>query len=128
MEKNQFLKLRKLGVTILNYKTTHIDNSVIIEPCVVIHPNNNLYGKIYIHKNCTLFPNNIITNCDIGCDTDVTASVLKDSQVGERCQVGPNSYLRPHSYIGNGCRIGDFVEIKNATIGYFSKVSHLAYV
>ena len=128
MQKNQFIRLRKLGVTILNYRTTHIDDSVVIEPCVVIHSNNNIYGKTYIHKNCTLFPNNIISNCEIGNDTEITASVIKDSQIGERCQVGPNSYLRPHSCIGNSCRIGDFVEIKNATIGDFSKVSHLAYV
>ena len=128
MQKNQFLKLRKLGVTILNYGTTHIDDSVIIEPCVVIYPNNNIYGKTYIHKNCTLFPNNIISNCEIGSDTEITASIMKDSQVGEKCQIGPNSYLRPHSCIGNSCRIGDFVEIKNSIIGDFSKISHLAYV
>jgi bifunctional UDP-N-acetylglucosamine pyrophosphorylase/glucosamine-1-phosphate N-acetyltransferase len=30
--------------------------------------------------------------------------------------------------IGDGCRVGDFVEIKNAKIGDGTKISHLTYV
>jgi bifunctional UDP-N-acetylglucosamine pyrophosphorylase/glucosamine-1-phosphate N-acetyltransferase len=42
--------------------------------------------------------------------------------------VGPFAYIRPGSIIGNHCRIGDFVEIKNSSIGDRTKVSHLTYV
>ncbi len=30
--------------------------------------------------------------------------------------------------MGDGCRVGDFVELKNATIGEGTKISHLTYV
>ena len=48
--------------------------------------------------------------------------------VGENTTVGPFAYLRPDTKVGNHCRIGDFVELKNSTIGDGTKVSHLTYV
>ena len=36
--------------------------------------------------------------------------------------------MRPNSVIGERVKIGDFVEIKNATIGDDSKVPHLSYI
>ena len=56
----------------------------------------------------------------------VTSSI--DSTVGENTTVGPYAYLRPNSNIGNNVKIGDFVEVKNATIGDGSKASHHSYI
>ena len=55
-------------------------------------------------------------------------SVLEKADIGADCQVGPFAYLRPGTKTGNHCRIGDFVEIKNATLGNNTKASHLAYI
>lgn len=128
MNKKQFLQFKKMGVIIINYPSVYIDSTVTIEPNTVIYPNNHIFGHSHIHKCCILFPNNIINNCDIGEACEVTSSVLKDSQFGHDCQIGPFAYIRPASYIGNNCRIGDFVEIKNSTVGDGTKVSHLAYI
>ena len=46
----------------------------------------------------------------------------------KRQKVGPYAYLRPGTVLGDGCRVGDFVEIKNAMVGNGTKVSHLTYV
>jgi bifunctional UDP-N-acetylglucosamine pyrophosphorylase/glucosamine-1-phosphate N-acetyltransferase len=54
--------------------------------------------------------------------------VILDSSVGENSTIGPYAYLRPGSVIGNGCRVGDFVEVKNSTIKDGAKVSHLTYI
>ena len=43
-------------------------------------------------------------------------SVITEAHVGKGTQVGPYAYLRPGSNIGAGCRIGDFVEVKNSNI------------
>jgi bifunctional UDP-N-acetylglucosamine pyrophosphorylase/glucosamine-1-phosphate N-acetyltransferase len=53
----------------------------------------------------------------------VLESVLQDGAV-----IGPFAHIRPGSIIGPGAKIGDFVEIKNSTIGKGSKVPHLSYV
>ena len=42
--------------------------------------------------------------------------------------IGPFSRLRPKSNIGQDCKIGNFVEVKNSNIGKSTKASHLAYI
>ena len=37
-------------------------------------------------------------------------------------------FRSPHCSIGDHCRVGDFVEMKNSSIGDGTKISHLTYV
>jgi bifunctional UDP-N-acetylglucosamine pyrophosphorylase/glucosamine-1-phosphate N-acetyltransferase len=48
--------------------------------------------------------------------------------VGAGAIVGPFAYLRPGAELGNGGKIGAFVEVKNSHIGDGAKVPHLSYV
>lgn len=48
--------------------------------------------------------------------------------IGKNCVIGPNCFLRPKTTIGDNCKIGQAVEIKNSIIGNNTKVSHLSYV
>jgi bifunctional UDP-N-acetylglucosamine pyrophosphorylase/glucosamine-1-phosphate N-acetyltransferase len=48
--------------------------------------------------------------------------------VGPGATVGPFAYLRPGTELGEGGKIGTFVETKNAQIGPGAKVPHLSYV
>ncbi|MEX0798289.1 MAG: DapH/DapD/GlmU-related protein, partial [Bacteriovoracaceae bacterium] len=41
---------------------------------------------------------------------------------------GPMARIRPGSHIQEGCKIGNFVETKNANLGKNVSVSHLSYV
>ena len=43
-------------------------------------------------------------------------------------EVGPFARLRPGTLLGEGARIGNFVETKKAVIGPGSKVNHLSYI
>ncbi|MCL6549050.1 MAG: bifunctional UDP-N-acetylglucosamine diphosphorylase/glucosamine-1-phosphate N-acetyltransferase GlmU, partial [Alicyclobacillus sp.] len=58
----------------------------------------------------------------------VEFSVARESRIGPAAAVGPYAYLRPGSRVGARVKIGDFVELKNASVGDDSKVSHLAYL
>ena len=40
----------------------------------------------------------------------------------------PMARLRPGTVLGDGCKLGNFVETKNAVIGQGSKANHLAYI
>ncbi len=42
--------------------------------------------------------------------------------------MGPFAYLRPNSEVGNHCKVGDFVEIKNSRLDDGAKAAHLTYV
>ncbi|MGI6706035.1 MAG: bifunctional UDP-N-acetylglucosamine diphosphorylase/glucosamine-1-phosphate N-acetyltransferase GlmU [Clostridia bacterium] len=116
------------GVTIIDPDHTYIDKDVTIGRDTVVYPGNVLEGRTRIGEDCILYPNNRIRNGLIHHRVEIQSSVILDSEVGEDSTVGPYAYLRPGSKIGKGVRIGDFVEVKNSTIGDGSKVSHLTYV
>ena len=116
------------GVIFLAPERTIVESDVVIAPGVMIYPGNTLQGSTRIGADCVLYPNNRLNNAVVGRGTTVESSVLLNCAVGEETTVGPYAYLRPDTSVGNHCRIGDFVEIKNSSIGDGTKVSHLTYV
>lgn len=109
-------------------KTCTIGSNVRFGKNVTIYANNMIVGDCEIADGVVLFPNNIIKNSKIGKSSIVTSSVIEDSRVCECVKVGPFAHLRPNSIVKNNAKIGNFVELKNSTIGEGSKVSHLTYV
>ena len=116
------------GVIILDPDRTVIEANVSIGKGTVIYSGNTLQNGTEIGAGCTLYPNSRIEGSVIGNEVTVESSVLLHCRVGARTTVGPFAYLRPDASVGEHCRIGDFVEIKNSVIGDGTKVSHLTYV
>ena len=116
------------GVTLIDPNTTYIGVDVEIGKDTIIYPNNILEGKTKIDNNCVILQNCRIKDSIIEEGTEVQASVVLDSRIGKNTTVGPFAYIRPESSIGDGVRIGDFVEVKKSTIGNNTKVSHLTYI
>jgi bifunctional UDP-N-acetylglucosamine pyrophosphorylase / glucosamine-1-phosphate N-acetyltransferase len=116
------------GVVVLDPERTVIEADVRIGAGTVLYAGNTLQGGTVIGANCTLYPNNRMDGAALGDCITVESSVLLHCSVGAHTKVGPFAYLRPDAAIGEGCRIGDFVEIKNSIIGDGTKVSHLTYV
>lgn len=91
-------------------------------------PGTILKGDTVIGEGCVIGPRAQIEDSSIGdgCqvqDTWVLSSVLeKDVRIGPYCRV------RPGSHIASGVRIGNFVEVKNSSLGEGTKVAHLTYV
>ncbi len=121
-------QLMRSGVTLLDPAATYIDVEVEIGPDTVIYPQSIMEGKTRVGTGCRLGPGVHLVNSEIGNDVVCRQSVVMESRIGDRAQVGPYAYLRPGSIIEEEVRIGDFVEIKNSTVGRGSKVSHLSYV
>ena len=121
-------EIMKSGVTMIDPENTYISGNSQIGHNVTIYPGNVLEGCCVIGENTVLYPNNHITDSEVGVGCEVRSSTLIDAKVGNNTTVGPNAYLRPGAVVGNNCRIGDFVEIKNSVLGDGTKVSHLSYV
>ncbi len=116
------------GVTIIDPDSVYIEEDVVIGNDTEIWPGVVLKGKTIIGSGCVIGKDTIIEDSTIGDGTDILKSVIKSSEIGEGTHVGPFAYLRPGSTVGSECRVGDFVEIKNAVFGDGSKASHLAYI
>ena len=48
--------------------------------------------------------------------------------IGGHCTIGPNCCIRKYSAIGDGCHIGQAVEIKNSVIMPGCHIQHLSYI
>jgi len=104
--------LLKDGVTMTAPETvffahdTAIENDVEIEPFVVFAPGVSVKTGARIRSH----------------------SHLEGAAVGAGAIIGPYARLRPGAVIGEDAHIGNFVEIKNATIGKGAKANHLTYL
>ncbi|GFZ99729.1 bifunctional protein GlmU [Paenibacillus marchantiophytorum] len=116
------------GVTIIDPSNTYIEVGVTIGADTVLLPGTILRGNTIIGEACTIGPQTEIIDSVVKDEVTIKQSVLQDAFVDNEASVGPFAYLRPGAIIGKQVKIGDFVEIKNATLGDGSKVSHLSYV
>lgn len=121
-------KLMESGVTLIDPRNTYIDKSVKIGKDTIIYPGAIIQGDTIIGEDCIIGHNSRISNSIIKSSVEIQNSTIIDSFIDEATTVGPYAYLRPKSKIGKNAKIGDFVEVKNATIGDNSKASHLAYI
>jgi bifunctional UDP-N-acetylglucosamine pyrophosphorylase / glucosamine-1-phosphate N-acetyltransferase len=116
------------GVTIIDPSSTYIETEVEIGRDTVLYPGTIIGSGTIIGEDCVIGPHSQLMNCRVGNGVEIKQSVLMDSQIDDEATVGPFAYVRPNSHIGEAVKIGDFVEIKNTSLGKGSKVSHLTYL
>ena len=116
------------GVYIVSGDGVMISAGTNIGAGTVILPGTTIIGKSSIGENCIIGPNSFIKDTCIGNGVSFKSSFSDSSTVGNECIIGPYANLRPNSNIANRVKIGDFVEIKNSTIGEKTSVSHLTYI
>lgn len=116
------------GVRFVDEFQAYIDDSVIIGKGTLIGPCVTLEGDTVIGEDCFIGQNTVITDSKIDDRVEIKSSVITESSVGSGTKVGPFAYLRPNSHVGKDCKVGDFVEVKNSTMGDGAKASHLTYI
>ena len=115
------------GVEIWDFDNCYVGPFAEVAPGAVLMPGTILKGKTTIAAGAVIGPNSLLENA-VGEGSTVNASQVYDSTIGERTNVGPFAYIRPGCTVGNDIKVGDFVELKNSTIGNGTKISHLTYV
>lgn len=115
------------GVGIIDPKSTYIEYGATIERDVMIYPGTRIDKKSVIKEGAEIY-SSTIKNSTIGEDVIIRSSEIEDSSIGRGTTVGPYAHLRPNSHVGENCKIGNFVEVKNSNVGDGSKMSHLAYI
>ena len=122
-------ELMAAGVTIVDPATAYIDVDVDVGPDTVIHPGVILEGRTRIGARCELHAGVRIVDSTLGDDVIVNNhSVILGSEIATAAQVGPFAHVRPGSAVGEQARVGNFVELKKATLGAGAKAGHLSYV
>ncbi len=133
------------GVFIKKPSTVQVDAGVLIEAGAIIGAGSVIKGKSFIAsgtyieensriidstiaKNCRIEGASIIKNTKIEENVLIKSSTITDSYIKKDAVIGPYAQLRPNTNVGEGVKIGNFVELKNSKIGDKTKISHLTYI
>jgi bifunctional UDP-N-acetylglucosamine pyrophosphorylase/glucosamine-1-phosphate N-acetyltransferase len=90
-------------------------------------------GRVELGDGVRVGANCMIRNAVIGAGTLIHPYTHIDGEalgvrVGEHALIGPYARLRPGAVLGDEVHIGNFVEVKNSTLGRGAKANHLAYL
>ena len=134
LELNNYARMEVINKHLINGVEFVCTDGVIIERSVEIglgtsiQPNTILRGKTKIGEGCIIGPNSVAEDCIIGNNVVFNTAQAYQSEIEDGANVGPFVHIRPDSKIGSDARVGDFVEVKNSTIGSKTAIAHLAYI
>ncbi len=100
---------------------------------VEIDANCIFEGQVHLGDRVRIGANCVLRNVHIDADAVVHPFTHMDGEaagvhVGAGALIGPFARLRPGAKLGAGVHIGNFVEVKNSTLGAGAKANHLAYL
>lgn len=122
-------RLMHQGVAIADAQRFDLRGELVCGKDVYIDVNCVFHGKVVLGDGCSIGPNCILNNVSLGAGTTIYAnSILEGCQVENECTVGPFARLRAGTQLAAHCKIGNFVETKNAIFDEGSKASHLSYL
>jgi bifunctional UDP-N-acetylglucosamine pyrophosphorylase/glucosamine-1-phosphate N-acetyltransferase len=116
------------GVTIVDPASTFIDYDVTIGQDTVIYPCSFLQGQTSIGADCTIGPGARIRDSVVHDGARVLDSTVEESEIGPGTDIGPYSHLRPGARVAGGVHVGNYVEIKNSTVGAGTAIGHVSYL
>ena len=121
--------LMTAGVTVVDPAVTYVDATVTVGRDTVLHPGVHLSGRTVIGEGCVIGPGSQVTDTALGDRVTLRAfCVLDGSRVEADAVMGPFARLRPGTVVEQGADIGNFIELKKATIGRGVKAHHVGYI
>ncbi|MBK3759642.1 bifunctional UDP-N-acetylglucosamine diphosphorylase/glucosamine-1-phosphate N-acetyltransferase GlmU [Stutzerimonas frequens] len=122
-------RLMAQGVTLRDPARFDLRGEVSVGRDVLIDVNVVLEGEVVIEDDVQIGPNCVIKDSTLRRGAIVKAnSHLDGTVVGEGADCGPFARLRPGSTLGAKAHVGNFVEMKNASLGDGAKAGHLSYL
>jgi bifunctional UDP-N-acetylglucosamine pyrophosphorylase / glucosamine-1-phosphate N-acetyltransferase len=121
--------LMTAGVGIIDPAATYVDTTVTVGRDTVLHPGVRLAGRTSIGEGCVIGMGSQITDTAIGDRVTLRPyCILDESKVEDDATLGPFARLRRGSHIGAGAEVGNFIEIKQSTLGRRVKAHHVGYI
>jgi bifunctional UDP-N-acetylglucosamine pyrophosphorylase / glucosamine-1-phosphate N-acetyltransferase len=100
------------GVTLIDPESVFFSYNTIIGRDVLIEPNVFFGPGVMIADNVTIR----------------AFSHIEGARIASGAEVGPYARLRPGTVLDEGAKVGNFVEVKKATLGRGAKANHLSYI
>lgn len=129
----QAQRLLEQGVRLLDPARFDLRGQLECAPDVEIDVNCIFQGRVSLGEGVKIGAHCVIANCTIAAGAVIHPFTHIDGEksgvtVGEGALIGPFARLRPGAQLGAEVHIGNFVEVKNATLARGAKANHLAYL
>lgn len=122
-------KLMADGVFLHEPDNTYIGPNVKIGRESVIGPFTSIDGTSVIGERVRIGAHCDLTDVTVGDGTLIrNSTVAEKAELGRDCAVGPMAHFRPGTKLADNVRVGNFVEIKESSIGSHTNAAHLSYV
>ncbi|MGP1470388.1 MAG: bifunctional UDP-N-acetylglucosamine diphosphorylase/glucosamine-1-phosphate N-acetyltransferase GlmU [Schwartzia sp. (in: firmicutes)] len=128
LRRRKNLALMENGVTLMDPETTFIDAEVSVGKDTVIYPFTWIEGASSVGEGCVLGPSSRFSDTKIGHEVTAQFVYAHECEIGDGAMVGPYVHLRPQTKLAAQVRVGNFVEVKNSSVGEGSKLPHLQYI
>ncbi len=125
----QAKKLMQQGVHLIDPRRFDLRGHLTVGQDVRIDINVIIEGECEFGDHVEIGAGCIIKNTKIAAGTKVQPySIFDNAMVGEDAQIGPFARLRPGAKLAAEVHIGNFVEVKNTSLGFGSKANHFTYL
>ncbi len=121
--------LMATGVTVIDPERCEVDDQVAVGRDTILHPGVVLLGSSTVGESCEVQNGAWIRDSQLGEGVTVEPyCVIDGARLAANTRVGPFARLRPGAVLERGAKVGNFVEVKNATLGEGAKANHLSYL
>ncbi len=120
--------LIQAGVIMMDPNAVYVDAQVQVGQGTVLLPGTILRGSTVVGEGCTIGPNVMLTDTTVEDGVIINTAQVEESVIRTGCEIGPYTHIRPHCDVGEGSKIGAFVQLKNCNLGKGTKMAHLTYV
>lgn len=128
-QRQQALTLMDAGVRLADPARIDVRGDLACGQDVSIDVGCVFEGRVRLGHNVRIDAHCVLADCDIADGAHILAfSHIEGARVGADSHIGPYARLRPGANLGEQVRVGNFVEIKNSTLGRGAKANHLAYL
>jgi bifunctional UDP-N-acetylglucosamine pyrophosphorylase / glucosamine-1-phosphate N-acetyltransferase len=125
--------LMEQGVRLADPARLDVRGELVCGQDVEIDVNCVFEGRVSLGDGVSIGANCVIANASIAAGAVINPFTHIDGEklgvrIGEGALIGPFARLRPGADLGAEVHIGNFVEVKNATLARGAKANHLAYL
>ncbi len=129
MQRWQGEALMRDGVTLMDPARFDLRGRLTTGTDVILDVNVIMEGDVELGNGVSVGANTVLRNVQVADHVVIRENcVIEDAVIGPDSAIGPFSRIRPGTQLVGGAHVGNFVEIKNSTIGQGSKVNHLSYI
>jgi bifunctional UDP-N-acetylglucosamine pyrophosphorylase/glucosamine-1-phosphate N-acetyltransferase len=122
-------QLMRAGVTIIDPRRIDIRGKLTCGADVSIDVGCIFEGNVTLGKNVSIESNVIIRNTVVKDNSTIRAFCHVDgASIGSFNDIGPYARIRPGTESQTRVKVGNFVEIKAATLDSDAKANHLSYI